>query len=113
VSCMTSRAMSPRSNQIDGAAVGGRGGPPEIVPSFVGATRRHELHGSDDASGAAAGHCAAHRRGPGAYTRPVFSSTLAALFTPPVSPCLRDLGEIMQPTYPTNCAYVEPISGRV
>jgi hypothetical protein len=31
----------------------------------------------------------------------------------PVSPCLIDWGEIMHPTYPTKCAYVEPKSGRV
>jgi len=31
----------------------------------------------------------------------------------PVSPCLLDWGEIMLPTHPTKCAYVEPKSGRV
>jgi hypothetical protein len=31
----------------------------------------------------------------------------------PVSACLIDWGEIMQPTYPTKCAYVEPKYGRV
>ena len=31
----------------------------------------------------------------------------------PVSPCLKDWGKFMQPTYPTKCAYVEPKSGRV
>jgi hypothetical protein len=31
----------------------------------------------------------------------------------PVSPCLTDWGEIMHPTYPTKCAYVEPKSGQV
>ena len=31
----------------------------------------------------------------------------------PVSPCLIDRGIIMHPTHPTNCAYVEPKSGRV
>jgi len=31
----------------------------------------------------------------------------------PVSPCLIDWGKIMHPTYPTNCAYVEPESGRM
>jgi hypothetical protein len=29
----------------------------------------------------------------------------------PVSPRLIDWGKIMHPTYPTNCAYVEPKSG--
>jgi ankyrin repeat protein len=31
----------------------------------------------------------------------------------PVFPCLTDWGEIMHPTYPTKCAYVEPKIGRV
>ena len=30
-----------------------------------------------------------------------------------VPPCLLDRGQIMQPTYPRKCAYVEPKSGRV
>ena len=29
-----------------------------------------------------------------------------------VSPCVIDWGKIMNPTYPTKCAYVEPKSGR-
>jgi hypothetical protein len=31
----------------------------------------------------------------------------------PVSPCLIDWGKVMHPTYPKQCAYVEPKSGRV
>jgi hypothetical protein len=31
----------------------------------------------------------------------------------PLSPCLIDWGKIMHPTYPTRCAYVELINGRV
>ena len=31
----------------------------------------------------------------------------------PVSPCLIDWGEIMHPTIPINCTYVEPERGRV
>jgi len=76
VSCMTWRA-NPRPHQIDGAAVGGRRGPAEIIAGVIGATGCHELHGGHDAGGAAAGHRAAHRRGPGAYTRPRLVSTRA------------------------------------
>ena len=52
-------------------------------------------------------------RGPGAYTRPLLSSTSAVLVTPPRVLCLIDWGKPMHPTYPTKYAYVELKRGRV
>ena len=46
-------------------------------------------------------------------TRGLHSSTQPFRSHLPVSPCLIDWGDLMQPTYPTKCAYVEPSSGRV
>ena len=43
MSCTTWRAMSPRHYQIDGAAVGGRRGPAEIIAGVVGATGCHDV----------------------------------------------------------------------
>jgi hypothetical protein len=49
----------------------------------------------------------------GAYTRPLFSSISAVLVTPHHVHLSNRLGEIMHPTHPTKCAYVEPNNGRV
>ena len=56
----------------------------------------------------------------GTGTRGLHSSTIQLNLSrfghtspcPPV-PCLIDWGEMIHPTYPTKCAYVEPKSGRV
>jgi hypothetical protein len=49
----------------------------------------------------------------GADTRPLSAQPKPFWSHLPVSLCLIDWGEIMHPTYPTECAYVEPKSGRV
>jgi hypothetical protein len=42
-----------------------------------------------------------------------FQFNLSCFGELPLSPCPIDWGKIMHPTNPTNCAYVEPKSGRV
>ena len=49
----------------------------------------------------------------GAYTRPLSAQPEPFWAHFPVSPCPIDWGKTMRPTYPTQCAYVEPRSGRV
>jgi len=53
-----------------------------------------------------------HNPGRGLHS-PTFQLKLSRCSHSTVFPCLIDWGKIMHPTYPTECAYVEPKSGRV